>query len=108
VNGHAQPIGTSAARTAARAPRCERRERIFRHVNERIRELARTFDFGEPLQMFCECARSTCDARLTIDHGHYDEVRALGSRFFVHPGHERPESETVVERREGYTVVEER
>ena len=108
MNGHAQPTGTSVLRTAALAPRCERRERIFRHVNERIRELAGTFDFGEPLQMFCECARPTCDARLTIDHGHYEEVRALGTRFFVAPGHERPDVETVVERREGYTVVEER
>jgi hypothetical protein len=108
VNGHAQPIGTSMLGTATLAARLERRERIFRHVNERIRELAATFDFGEPLQMFCECTHRTCDARLTIDHDHYEEVRVLGTRFFVAPGHEQPGIETVVEQREGYTVVEER
>jgi hypothetical protein len=108
MNRDSQPTGTNVLRTAALPPRPERRERIFRHVNERIRELAATFDFGEPLQMFCECTHRTCDARLTIDHDHYEEVRALRRRFFVAPGHEQPELETVVEQREGYTVVEER
>jgi hypothetical protein len=105
VNGQGQPTVTTSA---AVPPRGERRERIFRYVNDRIRELAATFDFGEPLQMFCECTHATCEARLTIEHGHYDEVRARGTQFFVAAGHEQPDIETVVERRDGYTVVEER
>ena len=85
-----------------------RRERIRRYVNERIRELGRIYDFGEPLELFCECTRTTCSARLAVADGDFEQTCALGTRFLVAPGHEQPQLETVVEQRQGYTVVEER
>ena len=59
-------------------------ERIYRHVNERIRELERTYDFGE----------------------RFEEVRLHGTQFIVAPGHARPEVESIVERRRGYWIID--
>ena len=82
-----------------------RGERIYRHVNERIRELERTYDFGEPLQLFCECG---CSAAIAVDPGCYEAVRIHGQQFVVAPGHARPRGEAIVERRPDYWIVEER
>jgi hypothetical protein len=38
----------------------------------------------------------------------YEAIRAEPTRFFVVPGHERPEIESVVERHGAYLVVEKR
>lgn len=83
-------------------------ERIYRHVNERIRELERTYDFGEPLQLFCECDTGGCSAAIAVDPGCYEAVRVHGGRFIVAPGHARPEVEAIVERDPDYWIVEER
>ncbi|MDF2749054.1 MAG: hypothetical protein K0T00_229 [Gaiellaceae bacterium] len=82
-----------------------RGERIYRHVNERIRELERTYDFGEPLQLFCECG---CSAAISVDPRRYEAVRVHREQFVVAPGHARPESEAIVERAPDYWIVEER
>lgn len=84
--------------------RAFRNEAVFRNVNEQIDELAR-----EPAApgYVCECADSSCTQTVQMRHGDYQAVRAGGERrFFVVPGHERPEIERVVERRETYLVVE--
>ena len=81
-------------------------ERIYRHVNERIRELERTYDFGEPLQMFCECDAIGCHVAVAIDAGRFEEVRLHGTQFIVAPGHARPEVESIVERRRGYWIID--
>lgn len=86
----------------------ERGERIYRHVNERIRELQRSYDFGEPLEMFCECAAGGCNLTIAVDPALYEQVRAHGTRFIVAPGHALTELETVVERHREYWLVEER
>jgi hypothetical protein len=82
-----------------------RGERIYRHVNERIRELERTYDFGEPLQLFCECG---CSAAIAVDPVRFETARVHGGQFIVAPGHARPEREAIVERRPDYWIVEER
>ena len=82
-----------------------RGERIYRHVNERIRELERAYDFGEPLQLFCECG---CSAAIAVDPGRYEAIRGNGEQYVVAPGHARPESEAIVERGPDYWIVEER
>lgn len=88
--------------------RLGRGERIYRHVNERIRELERTYDFGEPLQLFCECDTIGCSAAIAVDPGRYEAVRVHGARFIVAPGHARPEVEAIVERGPEHWIVEER
>jgi hypothetical protein len=76
-------------------------EAIWRAINE--------LDPPEPGRVediYCECGRSGCPARVRVDHATYERVRADADRFFVLPGHELPDVEIVVEEQEGYLIVE--
>jgi hypothetical protein len=82
-------------------------EAVFREVNERIEGLAETFELkSEPLDLVCECGEASCVQRITMRHAEYEELRSDPHRFAVHPGHEIPEVERVVEKRKGYDIVE--
>ena len=79
----------------------------FREINERLRDsLVDVVAADEILEFVCECGNGTCTApvRLTLDE--YEAVRQDARHFAVLAGHERPEAETVVERRDRYSVVE--
>lgn len=81
-------------------------EAVFREVNERIEALAETFDLkSEPLDLVCECGDAGCVQRLTMSHAEYEQLRSNPHQFAVHPGHEIPEVEEVVDRRKGYDIV---
>lgn len=81
-------------------------EAVFREVNERIEGLAETFDLtSEPLDFVCECGDAGCVQRITMSHAEYEQLRSDPHQFAVHPGHELPEVETVVDKRKGYDVV---
>lgn len=88
-----------------RAQRAAENENLFRRVNERVAELSGGLD---ELGLVCECADTACAERLTVPIGEYEQVRAHGDRFFVAPGHERRDVETVVAEGERYLVVEKR
>ncbi|MDX6401240.1 MAG: hypothetical protein QOF27_1846 [Gaiellaceae bacterium] len=81
-------------------------EAVFREVNERIEGLAETFELKSgPLDLVCECGDASCIQRITMSHAEYEELRSDSHQFAVHPGHEIPEVERVVEKRKGYDVV---
>lgn len=94
------------------SPRQERaihNEALFREVNSHIAEMeeqARRTDWGEPLPLVCECALTGCSAPIEVAPAAFERVRAEPLWFLVAPGHEQPETETVVERREGYLIVQ--
>ena len=79
---------------------------IYRQVNERIRELWRSYDFGSPMQLFCECSEPGCAAPLPVDQDRYDVVRVFEGRSIVAPEH-APAGAHVVERLPEYWVVQE-
>ncbi len=82
-------------------------ESIFRQVNEQIESLNR--DFGtedRTMTAICECADGECTERLEISISEYEAVRTDPRRYIVISGHEQPEFESVVDRRDGYEVVE--
>ncbi|MGZ4410374.1 MAG: hypothetical protein ACXVY6_16560 [Gaiellaceae bacterium] len=82
-------------------------EAVFREVNERIEDIAETYDLkSEPLDLVCECGDATCVQRITMSRAEYEELRSDPRRFAVHPGHEIPDVERVVEKRKGYDIVE--
>jgi hypothetical protein len=54
----------------------------------------------------CECARLGCNELIDLTPREYEEIRAHPRQFIVLPGHELAEVERVVERRDGYLVVE--
>ena len=81
-------------RTVARIAHNEAR---YRKLNEEIRELVgeaptRTFE------IVCECGSLECRMLITVTADAYRNVRSNPRRFFVRPGHEIPEVETVVDR----------
>jgi hypothetical protein len=81
-------------------------EGLFREVNERIEQLQDELGGSDSFEMVCECGDSDCIDRFTIMMDDYSAMRQDVHRFAVVPGHERPDIERTVERREHYFVVE--
>jgi hypothetical protein len=91
---------------SSREERIGLNEAVFREVNERIENLAETFDLKtQSLDLVCECGDDTCDERLSMTRAEYEEVRSDPHHFAVHPGHEYPDVESVVARLKGYDIV---
>ena len=81
-------------------------EAVFRDVNERIQDVATTFDLtAEPLDLICECGDPNCVERISISRDDYEQLRADPLLFAVSPGHEAPDVEEVVDKRGRYDIV---
>jgi hypothetical protein len=92
-----------------RAKRVGLNEAVFREVNERIGDLAQTFALTErPLDLVCECGDATCTQQVRMTYADYERVRDDPRLFAIHPGHEAPGVEDVVERQDGFDVVRKR
>ena len=68
-------------------------------------------EVGDRLQhdfqaFMCECADINCDENVALTIDQYREVRADPATFFVLPGHQNPELEHVVQKNDGYHIVE--
>jgi hypothetical protein len=87
----------------AREERLANNEILFRSVNESIQELAASLDRYD---FVCECSALGCRDRVTLAPSEYEHIRAVGTRFFVMPGHEDVAVELVVEVQPTYVVVE--
>jgi hypothetical protein len=84
-------------------------EAVFRDVNERIEDVADSFQVGDtPLSLVCECGDPACVQQITMRRAEYEEVRAEPTHFAVYPGHEIPDVEEVLEKRDGYDIVRKR
>ncbi len=82
-------------------------EALFRQVNEQIRRLNSTFGTEQgTMTVICECGDAACTARLEVGIADYERIRANGRLYFVATGHVFPELESVVERGEGWEVVQ--
>lgn len=81
-------------------------EAVFRDVNERIQDVASTFDLtSEPLDLICECGDAECVARISLTRDEYEAVRADPELFAVSTGHVAPDVEEVVAQHSRYDVV---
>jgi hypothetical protein len=89
-----------------RDERLAKNEALFRDVNERVRQISAGDRAEDVTDFLCECVDVECLARVTLSLAAYERVRSDPTHFFMHPGHEDPEIETVIERLEGYVVVE--
>ena len=89
-----------------RKERIEENEKPFREVNERVEEVQANFQSGPDPQWVCECGDETCFDKLIVPLDEYHEVRAHDNWFLVVVGHEKPDVERVVDRRDGFLVVE--
>jgi hypothetical protein len=82
-------------------------EAMFREVNERVEDLAQTFNSAtETLEIFCECGDTTCTERLSVPVAEYERVRSDPTHFLLHVGHEEPTVERVIEAHDTYVIAE--
>jgi hypothetical protein len=89
-----------------RKRRIAENEAIFRNVNEQIRDVTKTLlTHTDEIQIVCECGTHSCTDRIPILVTEYERIRDNAILFFVKPGHDFPETETVVSKRERYWVL---
>ena len=84
----------------------ELRSDIFREVNERIAEITDIWHWEDKQGFLCECATAECTQAVWLTPDQYAAVRSAPSRFVAAPGHELPGDGYVVERNEGFVVIE--
>lgn len=83
-----------------------RHQSLFREVNERIEELAESFDLRDAVPILCECGNTDCNERIVLTEAEYDKLRRIPTHFAVLRGHDIPAVERVVEQNERFVVVE--
>lgn len=83
-------------------------EAVIRDVNEGIERGQWPGEEDKPVGFRCECAQVGCNQLVELTLREYEEIRAHPRHFVVVAGHELPETETVVESRPGYLIVEKR
>lgn len=89
-----------------RAVRAARNQALFREVNERLQELATSFqEIADTAVFACECADLQCVEQIDMTMDEYQSVRREPNRFVVVPGHVFAEVENVVSENERYVVV---
>lgn len=59
-----------------------------------------------PLHFYCECSDENCRKRIELQPSKYDKIHKKRNRFLIICGHEAPSVEQVVERKDGFCVVE--
>ena len=85
--------------------RLARNQALFREVNERLLELTEGFQDGQ-MQFVCECSSEDCTLTIDMNHDEYESVRARSTFFVVSTGHEILEVEKVIDRQDGWTIVQ--
>jgi hypothetical protein len=102
------PAVVDSPAVRGRDERVARNEAMYRTVNREIEYAAQQQGDGptDELELVCECGQPECTATLTLTIAEYDEIHRERDRFAVAPGHENPELEHVVERTDGYVVVD--
>jgi len=90
-----------------RLERAARNQSLFREVNERLQELATTFEdiAGTPGVFSCECADVSCAEQVKITMDEYEAIRKDPNNFLVLAGHVFPDVEYIVREGEGFVVV---
>jgi hypothetical protein len=83
-----------------------RNQALFREVNERIEQIAKSFDLDGHDSYICECGNPQCTEPIELTRAEYEAVRRHASRFAVLPDHENPATKTVLEQHGRYSVVE--
>jgi hypothetical protein len=89
-----------------RDERLAENEALFRAANERMAEWEERHEGAEAESYFCECARPECLEKVKLRREDYESVRSNPARFFIVPGHEIPEIESVVDSHDDWLVIE--
>jgi len=104
IAARARLVPMPAARSRDR--RLTENELLFRGANEAAARQTLRGDVPTELDVVCECTDRDCRQPLTMPTAEYEWLRHDPRRFVVLPGHEAPAVEQVVERFDGYVIVE--
>ena len=100
------PTGTTSLLRMDREQRIARNESIFRAANERIADWEERGDRDAAQELYlCECADAACTQKVRLSESDYERVRRDPAQFFVRPGHEVADVETVVETHTDWALV---
>jgi hypothetical protein len=88
-----------------RDERVAKNQGVLRAVNREIEQASEELGSSE-LEVLCECGREGCSSLISLPTSEYEQIHAESDRFIVIPGHETPEVENVVERKDGYLIVD--
>lgn len=92
-----------------RVRRIAANEAVARQVNERLEDLNEAFSaLTDSFAIICECGDVGCIEQIHLSRADYSRLRSDPTHFAVIPGHEIPDTEHVVERRQAYDVVRKR
>ena len=89
-----------------RKERIAANEGLFRNANERTAQWDEVREGEEPALYMCECANPDCRRRIRLSKEEYEEVRSDASHFAVIPGHQIPDTETVIKENDGWMLLE--
>ena len=81
-------------------------EAAFREINEFLEDRALAEIPPTQVEFVCECANGDCAERLSLTIEEYEHVRERANWALVKAGHLVPPAEHVVERRQGFWIVE--
>jgi hypothetical protein len=92
----------------ARDERMAQNEAMYRAVNREIEQASEEAgrDGDDRLEVLCECGQEGCSTTITLTLAEYNETHAQQDRFVVAAGHENPQIERVVARKEHYLIVD--
>ena len=80
-----------------------RTQMLLRDVNERIAEVARSWQAGPPA-FLCECSDTDCTETLSL--GEYEHIRSSPNLFVIHRNHEHPDVDRVLQVNDRFALVE--
>jgi hypothetical protein len=100
IRGYTRPMAN------ARKERLALNETLFRTANERMATWEERHRVEATELYFCECADPECRQKVPLHEADYERVRSNSEHFFVVPGHEVVDIETVIESHEEWIVLE--
>jgi hypothetical protein len=90
-----------------RAERIGKNEALFRRLNDRLKGIGESFSLvADRGDFVCECGDQACTEAIQMPLAEYEQLRSNPKWFAVLPGHVIPHVESVIERRDGYDIVE--
>ena len=89
-----------------REERLAKNEALFRAANERMAKWEEAHAADATELYFCECANRDCREKVKLRKADYERIRANSLFFFVVPGHEMPDIETVIEQNDEWSLIE--
>jgi hypothetical protein len=81
-------------------------EALFRAANERMADWEERHRIEATELYFCECADPECRQKVPLRESDYERIRSNSDQFFVVPGHDVADVESVIESHEEWLVVE--